>query len=319
MASKNDNDEASVASADSENSYLALRAAKIARNQARLRELGLLNDPPPAAANKTTNSAPKLRQQRKDMSVTLQPIRRSTRASRGKTSEPYITESTEKRRLDKGAKSKIARSRSASTSTASANPVSLLPSSSARQIHLDINELLFGDNGMLGQPLAMTGKAAVMDTSANLASDPRQLQTVVQVSFNKYSGVQEWANCFFLWVNFGALNNQVVNEFYDDGKQVIWFGGSSMHSETPVVQRLQHPLNKGRVILWCREYSSATKTFGPYVCLGRLELLRYNSQTQPLEFVWKLLDFERLAEQSKAGDRMAGRMMARYCGNSAFL
>ena len=318
MADAHDaNDEASVASAESENSYLALRAAKIARNQARLRELGLISDAPAPAPRPTKQ--PRLPKKAKD--VAPMAVRRSTRASKGKTRENHDFLETEAPRLEKRPRSIV--------KMHATRPVALVhaptkldinniqPTNSARQIYLDPSKLLFGETGLLGRTLARTGKAAVMDTSAAQAADPRQY-TGSQVSFNKYSGVQEWANCFYLWINFGAPDNQVVNQFFDSGRQVTFFGGSSMHDQTPVIQKLQQPFNKGRVVLWCREYSRDTRTFGPYVCLGRLELVSYNNQTQPLEFVWNLMDYDLLV-QSKAKDEPVARMMKRYAGDGAFL
>ena len=316
MAAADDNDEASAASAESENSYLALRAAKIARNQARLRELGLITDVP----------APKPRKPRppkKPKAVAPEQIRRSTRASKGKAREYADDHETEAPRLEKRSRSTVKSQAPTPVGVAIISVPTQLdinniqPTISAREMFIDPSKLLFGETGLLGRPLASTGKAAVMDTSATRAADRRQF-TGGQVSFNKYSGVQEWANCFYLWINFGAPNNQVVNQFYDSGRQVVWFGGSAMHDQTPVIQRLQQPHNKGRVILWCREYSSDTRSFGPYVCLGRLELASYNNQTQPLELVWNLMDYNVLV-LSKGKDEPVVRMMRRYAGDGAFL
>jgi hypothetical protein len=185
---------------------------------------------------------------------------------------------------------------------------------------LDVHKLLLHPKtGVLGRLLLHTGKAHVMDTCAQLAAQSSQLVKGAFVSFNKYSGVQEWANCVFLWVNFGAPNNQVDNEFYEEGRQVSWFGGSKMHHETPVIRKLRHEhFHKGRVILWCRQYIQQNKTFGPYICLGRLELLSYQSDTQPLEFVWKLLDYDKLTTSVK--DKYAVlQMMKEYATSGAFL
>jgi hypothetical protein len=102
------------------------------------------------------------------------------------------------------------------------------------------------------------------------------------VSFNKYSGVQEWGNdVLYLWINFDTPNSEVVNEFHEDGRRVNWYGGSKMHDETNVIQKLKRVgirasndidnLN-GAVVLWCRRYHKEKKNFGSYVCLGRLSV-----------------------------------------------
>jgi hypothetical protein len=57
------------------------------------------------------------------------------------------------------------------------------------------------------------GKAFVMEESAQLCSHHSG-----NISFNKYSGVQEWKNALFLWVNLGN-GGDVVNEFLDSGRK----------------------------------------------------------------------------------------------------
>jgi hypothetical protein len=320
----------SVASVESENSYLARRAAKIARNQARLRELGLISDSSHASdAGSNKAAVQSLQQQprkrRKEPTVSPQPIRRSTRASRGKTAPLLLDEqatwTAETTRSDQRKhaiiKEQILQTNIILARATKTTPIITYPTSSARQMSIDITKLLYGGKGLLGRLLASTGKATVMDTSASLAADPSQFSGA-HVSFNKYSGVQEWANCFFLWVNFGAPNNQVVNEFYQSGRQVIWFGGSSMHDQTPVVQKLKQSCNRGRVILWCREYLIEPRTFGPYTCFGRLELVTYDGSKQPVEFVWNLLDYDHIVSSS-ANDSTAVEMMRRYAGSGVFL
>ncbi len=47
-------------------------------------------------------------------------------------------------------------------------------------------------------------------------------------SFSKYSGVLEWSNCIFLWVNLEGASGY-DNNFSQDGRFVTWFGGSRMH------------------------------------------------------------------------------------------
>lgn len=60
-----------------------------------------------------------------------------------------------------------------------------------------------------------TGKAFVMEKVAKAAG-----HDVNRLSFNKYSGVQEWQNdALFLWVNLGK-GGDVVNDFLNDGRQV---------------------------------------------------------------------------------------------------
>jgi hypothetical protein len=72
----------------------------------------------------------------------------------------------------------------------------------------------------LGIPFAKTGKDAVMSACGENGKPPR---------FNKYSGVVEWVNSIFLWVNVGCkIRGQFDNKFRSDGKIITWFGGSKM-------------------------------------------------------------------------------------------
>ena len=75
--------------------------------------------------------------------------------------------------------------------------------------------------GMLGEPIAHFGKAAVM-AAANHGSAPK---------FSKYSGVCEWNNCVFLWVNvMKKVGAGYGNTFNEEGRFMTWFGGSKMSS-----------------------------------------------------------------------------------------
>jgi hypothetical protein len=167
---------------------------------------------------------------------------------------------------------------------------SVASTSSAREIHLNVPTLLFGssgsasDVGLLGRPMPLAGKAFVMEESARLASN---LSPYPRVSFNKYSGAQEWGNnVLFLWINFGAPNSPVVNQFFDNGRKVNWFGGSRMHNTTPVISKLKQigalaakggDDSNGSVVLWARNYCCLNKCFDPYVCLGRLAVSTFQN------------------------------------------
>lgn len=72
----------------------------------------------------------------------------------------------------------------------------------------------------LGETIDAYGKAAVM-AAANNGIQPR---------FSKYSGVCEWRNCVFLWVNImkAACKGGYNNTFNEKGRFMTWFGGSKM-------------------------------------------------------------------------------------------
>ena len=215
----------------------------------------------------------------------------------------------------------------AASINASPAPARSIPkANSVRSISLDVRQLVHGNAdtaGFLGIPVAHTGKEHVIEESFKLASceEDRQRLSGQRLSFNKYSGVQEWGNdVFFLWVNLGMKNdNVVINDFPEGGKYVTWFGGSRMHDESPVIkdlirvgyeQRKQQqrvppatsvgesssalPSSAGGIVLWCRLYNDGTKKFCPYICLGRLSYESHVPGSSPLSFVWKLMDFDAL-------------------------
>lgn len=72
-------------------------------------------------------------------------------------------------------------------------------------------------------PVAQYGKAAVMALS-NGGTAPR---------FSKYVGAVEWRNCVYLWVNVGGAHSseyEYPNTFSEQGRHMMWFGGSRMHA-----------------------------------------------------------------------------------------
>jgi len=135
----------------------------------------------------------------------------------------------------------------------------------------------------LGQHVSEYGKGAVM-AMCNNGSVPR---------FSKYSGVVEWKNAVFLWVNLGQDKSQYPNTFSEQGKYITWFGGSKMHEESEVIKRLikiGQTSYKGddQIILFVRKEGEN------YVCLGRLVHVDYNLDVSPVTFRWQLLDYESL-------------------------
>ena len=158
------------------------------------------------------------------------------------------------------------------------------------------------NSGILGLTMERAGKEFVIYKSFEVAASLEDQQRLkgARLSFNKYSGVQEWNNCIFLWVNLGSNGNAVVNTFLDGGKQITWFGGSKMTDDSPIVEKLIRWGNEAtdsasKIILWCRKFDPGTKTFLPYVCLGRLSYHDHEAGSRPLAFVWNLLDCDRMA------------------------
>jgi len=378
------NNNSANANAEEENPYLAMRRAKIARNQERLRTLGLLKPSemmmkkpqskkspeeqsstvPPTTATTAAPvargaSAYKPRRSRGREKATglmlFAPARRSSRISSRQPAttpgaapmirvsmmakqKPSLNRVNRKRALspdgalaeeDATASSAPIIAKSVSSSSAKSSP-SIPAANSVRTVDLDIKTLVLGNNnnntnnnGLLGKMMERTGKEFIINESFSLAAsieDQQRLQSV-KLSFNKYCGVQEWKNALFLWVNLGT--NDSPNEFLEDARCVTWFGGSRMHDDSPVVQKLIRYGKEGmgaatkqekqeeegaiidsagsagtdsssNIILWCRRYQPEEKKFSPYVCFGRLGYRSHVPGSRPLSFVWELLDYDGL-------------------------
>ena len=164
---------------------------------------------------------------------------------------------------------------------------------SSRAINANLSS--FFDNN-LGIEISEYGKAAIM----SLANDNKLPR------FSKYSGVAEWNNCVFLWVNIFINKNlnQCNNNFTENGKYIDWYGGSKMsagkfHSfiqnssfkfnyafyfiESEITKRL---LNENETIILFIRIENRN-----YSCLGRLKHISSDINMFPISFKWELLDY----------------------------
>jgi hypothetical protein len=285
-----------------ENPYLALRAAKMARNQARLKELGLVSQ---ATAVATRSLRRQLSTRTAPAKKTI-PTRRSRRLSQ--ESEPTLYKELHIQNyhslLPKKAVTRK-RPRSTDSTKGKVTVAPPPPSNSVRSINIHTTTLVLGEKGVLGIPMERSGKQLVIDETFALAAYPEDQQRLrgTRLSFNKYCGVQEWKNAIFLWVNLGGKDNSVINDFLCDGRQITWFGGSRMHDDSPVVHKLiklgqEATESFSVIILWCRKYRPKIKTYSPYHCLGRLKYHSHIPESRPLSFVWSLLDYDALLEHT---------------------
>ena len=306
---ESENDQGATTTSDDNNPYLAMRQAKIARNQARLKELGLLSLKekcrPILSSRKRPRSAVKIKK-----SHPTPPTRRSRRL---KQQEDEATDDKKKNEEDLQAldddyflkeEARLSRSKAPKkkvTPKAVSSSYQVKPNS-VKTVSLDIPKLI---DSLLGKLLPYPGKECCLDESFRIAAskDDQDRLDGIKLSFNKYSGVQEWASgVVFLWVNLGKPSDDIVNEFLVDNhnqtSQMTWFGGSRMHDETPVVQTLlkvgQGPPEKSTIVLWCRQWILEKKTFSPYTCLGRCSYVSHIPDSSPLSFVWNLVDYDRL-------------------------
>lgn len=122
-------------------------------------------------------------------------------------------------------------------------------------------------------------------------------------AFNRCSGVAEWRNSIFLWVNVPSSSSsaeEYPNEFFEDGRYMSWFGGSRMHADSAIVQRLlsagsgKDDSKKSRggscvVLLMVRVDTE------PYTCLGRVRAQSADLERHPVAVRWELLDRHRLS------------------------
>mmetsp|Transcript_10631 Transcript_10631/g.17892 ORF Transcript_10631/g.17892 Transcript_10631/m.17892 type:complete len:383 (+) Transcript_10631:63-1211(+) len=81
-------------------------------------------------------------------------------------------------------------------------------------------------------PVADYAKSAVMQMSV-----PSDFPSNREVRFSKYTGVAEWRNCCYLWVNIGGTSGY-RNAFSEQGRHMMWYGGSRMKADSPSTLRL---------------------------------------------------------------------------------
>lgn len=147
--------------------------------------------------------------------------------------------------------------------------------------------------------------------------------------FNRMSGIQEWRNCVFLFVNVGGRDYD--NVFLAEGRRMTWFAQKSQTTATPVIQRLArctsdvYKAEGGGADAKADAVGGATGQGGtaaegsagagagackgeeaepggtpvllfcrlltePYVFCGRLEYESHDATHSPIRFVWRLRD-----------------------------
>ena len=98
----------------------------------------------------------------------------------------------------------------------------------------------------------------------------------------------------YIWVNIGGAAGDYNNSFSEKGRYITWFGGSRMHADTPVTQRLlQGGGQKETVLLWVRLEKE------PYTCLGPVKAVHSDVEAHPVSIKWELLLFEQLSAKAK--------------------
>jgi len=291
------------------NPYEALRAAKIARNQARLKELGLHK--PTFTTRKQASTTTK---KKYVPPVSSGPRRRSARIS-GLEDNPDYKETNDFRELGRRGTKRTLNddddddddddNHVETTEKIPPKPRISQPkptkvaANSVKAISLDASKLV---EKFLAKPMETFGKYFVIETSFHEAAsedDQERLMGVSRLSFNKFSGVQPWKNVIFLWINVGGPTNanSLVNDFSVNKNtcKVSWFGGSRMTEDSPVIQDLirigKESSESSAIVLWCRHYNWETRKLMPYTCLGRLAYESHQAGSYPVAFTWRLKDY----------------------------
>ena len=207
------------------NDYLDLRQRNIERNEAKLRELGLLRPKPkPKFATRykpdlkkklnptcVRRSSRRIGRPESYKDVSIGSVQLSTRKPHSDDTSEYFEDlkpELQGKKTARGAKAE--------------NDAIGFPANSARGIHLDVGRLV---HARLGKAMEITGKAAVVEEAAQQFSAGQSDYSIINgISFNKYCGVQEWnGNRVFLWVNLGGPQTGYVNNFAEEGKKNLLY------------------------------------------------------------------------------------------------
>ena len=276
--------------------YERLRLANIERNNRYLQVLGLEG----GAGVLGSHSRPGKTKTKSVLKLPSDLVRRSARLAAAESVPVYTevsvpvnrlpnAERNEPRELDGETTSAEILTHQRKRKSSVALPREISPDSS-RAIDADLSFLL-GD-GLGGYVGENRTKAAVM-AIANHGRVP---------SFSKYSGIAEWRNCLFLWVNYADPKNEMQNEFSNKGRNINWYGGSTLHRDSEIIQKL---------IRFCDETQNVDSINGKcvlmflrrpdelYVSLGRLKYASYDLDAHPVTFVFELFDYERLQRSKR--------------------
>lgn len=161
-------------------------------------------------------------------------------------------------------------------------PNSILNPSSSRLLQADLSAFITKE--AIGTAVGTT-KAAVMQLANGGSSVP---------SFSKYSGVAEWHNAVFLWVNIGSEASEYPNVFGSQGRCITWYGGSQMRADSRIIERLVacSSSQDDQVLLFARLPGLS------YICLGLLDVESMDLNVHPVVFVWRLRQLDELKKAS---------------------
>lgn len=119
----------------------------------------------------------------------------------------------------------------------------------------------------------------------------------VRPTFSRMSGIQEWKDAIFLFVNVGLESD---NKFLESGQRIIWYAQNRQSEVSSQIQRMihhatgckyPHDAKEGEptvqlapcsIALICRLEDE------PYIWCGELNYVRHNASVHPIEFVWQI-------------------------------
>lgn len=303
------------------------RLEQIARNEAKLSELGLLSSKPLRCAP-SRQSAPKRPRPPPTPKEPAAPVRRSARA--------LAIEGAERERRERHAEATLTRGTAGSPVALVAQPrLRGEPSAAglepAEQAQLDASAGSSRSEAADLEALARLGvgnevpgpatKASVMELasrgrcpkfskcvppyqarvrppsyvhpSETWRSSPRLFLSRAASHACRYSGSIEWTNAIFLFVNVGG--SDYSNLFSHNGRRMSWFAGGRQDKTTPVIRRLLGS-NAPPRLLFCRRQGQGGAS--PYVYCGRLEYVQHYPDSHPLEVEWALADSDALGKST---------------------
>lgn len=206
--------------------YEQKRINNIERNQKLLGSLGLLQKKEEIGSPKRPKDSRPSTKNKKLKAPQAAPLRRSSRnAAKEKVSykEPTTIELLESDGIEEQQSEEAIPIHFPRLTRPTSKAVAPSPGSS-KSLTCDIG-MLFGK--YLGKEFPTPGKASVMNIAC---------QEKVQPRFSKYSGVVEWRNAIFFWVNIGGKD--YANMFLRGGEAITWFAGNRHNPQTPIIRRV---------------------------------------------------------------------------------
>jgi len=234
----------------------------------------------------------------KAVPVAAEPLRRSSRLA----SQSLGTKDESDQRLDFSVSHRIIPKKRRRTISNQKSTTQSKPSS-IKNLRVDVKKLK-GSIGKCISPVDGQVKRAAMEFGSQTTSS-------VTPTFSRMSGIQEWKNCIFLFVN--VYGEDYKNVFLSKGRQITWFAQNRQREDTPVIQKMVHmeggvveeEIEDGNevqmqvetytptpVCLFCREKGKG------YVYCGNLTYVAHDPSRIPIRFVWSLVDIE-ILENSK--------------------